>query len=387
MNRRHFLQVAALAGLGSMARAEDNSPPRGVLIGATGRGDYGHSDELALPDAGIQLVAIADADPAGLAKMADRLLIGSRYTDYREMLAKEQPQYAVVATRQADQHRDMMLAALRAGAHVYSEKPFTTCPAESDEVLAEAEKRGLRIAVAHQMRLHPGVLWVKRAIEEKQFGELLEIHAMGKQDTGAGGEDMMVLGTHLFDVMRLFAGDVQWCTARVRWQGRDITRADARVPKDNVGAVAGDDVHAQFALASGTFGTFTSQLGRQPQSPPYGLELIFAKGAVRVVAGIDLNVFVSEGPAAWKAGAESRAWKIPAESVAPAMPAGTTSARVANARVVQDWLAAVREKREPVCSGRHAAMAVEMVAGVYRAALEQKRVGFPLTERGHPLLG
>jgi predicted dehydrogenase len=121
MNRRHFLQATALTALGSIAHAEDNSPPRGVLIGATGRGDYGHSDELALPDAGIQLVAIADADAKGLATMADRLRIGSRYADYREMLSKERPQYCVVATRHADQHRDMMLAALRAGAHVYSE--------------------------------------------------------------------------------------------------------------------------------------------------------------------------------------------------------------------------------------------------------------------------
>lgn len=385
MNRRHFLQTAAVASLGAIARADDNSPPRGVLIGATGRGDYGHSDELVLPDAGIQIVAIADANPAGLAKMADRLRIGSRYTDCREMLAKEQPQYAVIATRQADQHRDMILAALRAGAHVYSEKPFTTCPAESDEVLAEAEKRGLRIAVAHQMRLHPGVLWIKRATDQKQLGDLLEIHAFGKQDTRAGGEDMMVLGTHLFDVMRIFAGDVQWCTARVRFQGRDITRADARVPKDNVGPVAGDDVHAQFSFTGGAFGTFTSQLGRQPQSPPFGLELIFTKGAVRLVAGIEVNVYVSDRPAAWKAGSDGRVWQVPPQSVSPPIPAGTTSTRVANARVVQDWLAAAREKREPVCSGLNAAKAIEMVAGVYRAALEQKRMSFPLQERGHPL--
>jgi predicted dehydrogenase len=59
--------------------------------------------------------------------------------------------------------------------------------------------------------------------------------------------------------------------------------------------------------------------------------------------------------------------------------------RQANGRIVQDWLAAIREKREPVCSGQHAARAVEMVMAVYQAALEGKRVPFPLAQRSHAL--
>lgn len=52
---------------------------------------------------------------------------------------------------------------------------------------------------------------------------------------------------------------------------------------------------------------------------------------------------------------------------------------------VGDWLDAIEKRREPECSGRNAALAVEMVMGVYRAALGGGRVTFPLAQRGHPL--
>src|SRR5687767_12735634 len=163
-----------------------------------------------------------------------------------------------MAMRHADQHHQIALAALRAGAHIYSEKPFITSPAEADELLALAEKRGLKMAVAHTMRMTPEAVRLKQAIAEGLLGDLVELRAFGKQDARAGGEDMMVLGSHLFDLMRLLAGDPLWCSARVLSQGRDITREDGRIVKDNVGPVAGDQVFAQFGFPNGINATFTS---------------------------------------------------------------------------------------------------------------------------------
>src|SRR5256885_11742806 len=128
------------------------------------------------------------------------------------MLEKERPNLVSIAMRQSDQHHAIALGALRTGAHVYCEKPFVTAPLESDELLAEAHKRGLKIAVAHTMRMMPVIVRLKQAIAEGLLGELVELRAYGKQDSSAGGEDMMVLGSHLFDLMRLFLGDPLWCT-------------------------------------------------------------------------------------------------------------------------------------------------------------------------------
>ncbi len=50
-----------------------------------------------------------------------------------------------------------------------------------------------------------------------------------------------------------------------------------------------------------------------------------------------------------------------------------------------DWLDATQQDREPECSGHNAAWAVEMVMGVYHAALQGTRIPFPLSSRSHPL--
>lgn len=58
---------------------------------------------------------------------------------------------------------------------------------------------------------------------------------------------------------------------------------------------------------------------------------------------------------------------------------------IANRRVVDDWLEAIRVGREPECSARNAAWAVEMVMAVYWSSLGRREVRFPLPDRAHPL--
>src|SRR5437899_12449649 len=102
------------------------------------------------------------------------------------MLEREKPQLVSVAPRWTDQHHAMALAALAAGAHVYLEKPITRTLAEADELLAVADRAGLKIAVAHQMRLAPSILFLQASLEGGLIGDLLEIRAHGKQDQRAG---------------------------------------------------------------------------------------------------------------------------------------------------------------------------------------------------------
>jgi hypothetical protein len=66
-------------------------------------------------------------------------------------------------------------------------------------------------------------------------------------------------------------------------------------------------------------------------------------------------------------------------------PALTKAPPEHNHGPVGDWLDAIAHQREPECSGRNGAWAVEMAMGVYQATLTGRRVSFPLAERGHPL--
>src|SRR5262249_34142994 len=139
------------------------------------------------------------------------------------------------------------------------EKPFTQTLVEADQLLALATRSGLKIAVAHQMRLAPNMLALKLALEAGVVGGLLGIRAHGKQDHRAGGEDLIVLGVHLFDLMRFFAGDPSWCVARVLQHGHEISLEDAHAATEGIGPVAGNEIEAGFSFPKGVYGTFTSR--------------------------------------------------------------------------------------------------------------------------------
>ncbi len=383
-SRRTFIArtTTAAAAIASCGFAAGDSPASGDLkaavIGHTGRGDYGHGLENIFANRkGVAVIAVADPEEAGRKRVAAKIGAPQSYADYREMLKRERPQLVSVAMRHADLHHDIILECLRAGAHVYSEKPFVTAPNEADELLAVAEKSRLKTAVAHTMHMMPIMLRLRQAVREGLIGDLVQMRAHGKQDSRAGGEDMMVLGSHLFDLMRMFAGDPVSCSARVLQNSREITRDDRRLVKDNVGYVAGNEVFAQFAFASGVQATFTSTSKLRETLGHWGIELLGSKGAARINCDISPNVFIRRS-AEWTAKGKSDAWE-------PFDAALVQTPPEHNLGPVGDWLEAIAKNREPECSGRNGAWAVEMVCAVYASALKKAQVSFPLTPRTHPL--
>jgi len=373
------------AWLGAQPASASRAKRRAAIIGHTGHGDYGHSLDVAFSGLeGVEVVAVADADDAGRAKAAQRIQAPRQYADYRQMLDKERPQLVCLAPRWSNQRREMALAALRAGAHLFTEKPFTATLAEADEILATADRAGLKIAVAHQMRLAPSIVRLKQALDEGLLGELVQLRAWGKQDTRAGGEDMLVLGSHLFDLLRYLAGDALWCSARVLHDGRDITRADARVVKEQIGPVAGNEIHAQFAFAGGVNAAFTSSARLRDTLGPWGIELLGSKGAARILAEVYPTIYVLKS-AKWDASGRKDEWTRWEGDPGAKLSAEERGFGPANRRVVEDWLAAIEQNRQPVCSGRAAMKSIEMIMAVYQAALSRARVTLPLKERRHPL--
>jgi predicted dehydrogenase len=186
--------------------------------------------------------------------------------------------------------------------------------------------------------------------------------------------------------MRSLFGDPAWCTARVLHQGREFQRSDARMVKEQIGPIGGDEVEAQFAFSNGLFATFTSRAKLRETLARWGLELVGSKGSVRILMDVFPALYVLQ-PSAWTPEGKTDSWVRWQEDLGLKLSAEAKSFGPANRRVVDDWLAAIRDRREPICSGRAGMKALEMVMAVYQAALSGDRVAFPLTDRRHPLAG
>ena len=382
LRRRQFLRTIAAAWpwVAAPLAVQAQAARRTVaILGDSQRGGFGHDLDtvfMGRPDLGD--VVVADPDPAGRARAAKRAGAVRSHADWRTLIEKERPWLACIAMRHATPHFELARAALEAGAHLYVEKPFVTSPAEADVLLALAQARGLRMAVAHSMRMAPAIRRLLKVIhEEGRLGELRSLRAHGKQDARAGGEDLMVLGAHLMDLMRLFAGDPQWVHASVLHEGRPITHADRRRVKDDVGWVAGDHVHATLGFGGGVHGTFVSDAPSRDTLGPWGLGWIGTLGSARILADLVPRVLVREHPRGRPAN--------PADPWQPLDGVESSEASQHNVPVVADWLEAIRQGREPECSGHNGAWAVEMAIGCQAAALAQTRLPFPLASRRHPL--
>jgi predicted dehydrogenase len=295
------------------------------------------------------------------------------------MLERERPEMVCIAMRHADQHAAVALKCLEAGAHLYMEKPFVCSSLEADQVLALAQRLNRKVAVAHTMRMAPVTLRLREAIKNGLIGDVRELRAFGKQDNRAGGEDMMVLGTHLFDLMRALVGNPESCTARLLQQGRPVQVSDRRRVKDNVGWVAGDQIFAQFSFANGVNATFTSDGALREIQAHWGIEVYGSKGVVRFNGDIAPSVHVRTA-SPWSTSGRVEEWKAFEPELA-------NQPFEHNQRPVTDWLEAIERNREPECSAANGAAAVEMAMAVYQAALKKTRVEFPLIQRAHPLEG
>lgn len=377
MDRRLFLQIAAASQLAAQpARAY-----KAAIIGHTGRGNYGHGWDVAFrafPT--VTVVAVADPDDAGRQKAKARSGALRDYRDYREMLDRERPDLVAIGPRWTDQRVAMVTAVAEHGAHIMLEKPFAQNLQDADRMVAAAEKHRVKVQVAHTARRDPVTLGVQKLLRDGAIGQLLELRARGKEDRRAGGEDLIVLGVHCFDLMRCFAGDPRWVSAHISDKGEEAGRGSAREGTEPVGKLAGDNIAAMFGFPDGIHGYFASQKNDVIAGPRYGVTLYGSRGAIAVqllgVPSKPAQILRSSG---WGMDGGNAAWQ-PVE-----VPPYPMDHDYVNSLMVADLLEAIEKDREPACGARDGRWTIEMVMGVYRSHLNGARVELPLSERSHPL--
>ncbi len=157
---------------------------------------------------GFQLVAAANRGQETLAAFGERRGVKALYPDFRQMLRQEQPDVVSVCT-QSPEKAEITIAAAEAGVKaIIVEKALATSMAEADAMLAACERNGVLLAVNHPNRFSPLVRKSKELIAAGALGELtsVTIHA---------GGGMLHIGTHMFDLMRYWAGNAVELYAQV----------------------------------------------------------------------------------------------------------------------------------------------------------------------------
>ncbi len=389
--RRQFLAsgAALLATTSALGAGEQPaSKYRVAVIGHTGRGNYGHGLDRVwqeLPE--TELVAVADADPKGLASAVSRMGGVKGFADYRKMLVEIKPDLVAVAPRWLDQHCDMVVASAEAGARgIYMEKPMCRNLAEADEMVAACEKHGTKLGIAFQTRYSQKLPVVEKLLADGRLGDVLEIRARGKEDRRGGGEDLWVLGTHMFNLTNHFAGQPQWCSASVYQDGHPVTAADVHEGPEGIGPLAGDSVHAMYRMENGVTAYFDSTRNGGGSPTRFGLQIFGSKGILQMFNTGHIPDVYFLPDSSWSPGRSGAEW-IPVTSAGVGEPEPLPNAGLhgGNILAVRDLIASIEKDRQPLTSIYAARTATEMIVAVFESHRQGKRVEFPLVNRENPL--
>src|SRR5262245_19569382 len=180
-SRRRFLQAAAATGMtgltaARLAAAEKKQPPSERLnVAVIGTYNRAHGNLQDVAAAGANVVALCDVDE-NLAVQARREFPRASFDiDFRRVVDRKDVDAVVVATPDHT-HAIITLAAIRAGKHVYCEKPLTHTVYEARQV-AEAAARHKRVT---QMgtQIHAGSNYrrVVELIRSGAIGTVREVH-------------------------------------------------------------------------------------------------------------------------------------------------------------------------------------------------------------------
>ena len=380
MRRRQFLAASAAVAL------QGASTPRyrvGV-IGDSRRGGFGHGIGDVWPVfPQTEVVAVADPDPDGRERARERTGAQKAFADYRELLASVKPDIVSICPRHTDQRAEMVTAAAQAGCHMYLEKPFAGTLEDADRMIEAIGKTGVKVQIAHQMRRSPYTLKALELVEDGEIGEIHEVRGRGKEDHRAGGEDMVVLGSHIFDMTRAFLGNPLWVLAEVTSGGKPLSFDHLREPTEPVGPVAGRQVSAMFSFGEGRHAYFGTKQSSQTHPWRFGTHIYGAKGRIFLpneIYGKGSEAYILRSPAWVPRG--GREWEL----IEPEHRSfGEERHLTANALMVEELLAAIENGSEPSCNGEAGRWTVEMTQGVYASQLSRSVVEFPLQDRVHPL--
>lgn len=158
----------------------------------------------------VRLVAASDTDSEALSRAGQRWGISRLYTDYRQMLEREDLDLVSVCTPTVT-HGQVLRDLLRSvrGYGILMEKPVAATPEEARQFLRWSADSSAVVAVNYGRRFCPVYQQAAQEIREGRLGRIQFVHAVYTNG-------LYNNGTHLLDLLRWMVGDPQALTPMER---------------------------------------------------------------------------------------------------------------------------------------------------------------------------
>jgi len=195
-----------------------------IDIGVVGCGYWGPNlIRNFLSDKGYRNVVGCDLDGAKLEKARERFPAIRVTTRFEDLIGEDGTDAVAIATP-VNTHYQLAREALRAGKHVFVEKPFTASAAEAEELIELAGDRGLTLMVGHTFEYSPPVIKIGELISSGRLGEIYFVSS-SRVNLGLHRKDVSViwdLASHDFSIL------FSWLKAapsRITAIGRDYVQS------------------------------------------------------------------------------------------------------------------------------------------------------------------
>ncbi len=232
----------------------------------------------------VRPVGCADLNTEAARAAAERWNIPKVYTS-DEMMSDPEVDIVLILTNPAS-HYSLTMQALKAGKHVYCEKPLATSLEQANEIVKFAEKQGLFVGAAPDTFLSPEFQTVRKLIDEGAIGKVINVTAnyvgpgadLWHPNAGflykQGGGPALDMGPYFLTTLVSLLGplDSLFCYANRGWDVRNIHGKDVDV-----------DVMTNYCavlkFANGTIGNINLTYDEWKSDLP-GMELYGTDGVI-----------------------------------------------------------------------------------------------------------
>jgi predicted dehydrogenase len=351
-----------------------------MQVGIVGAGTIFASHANAYKAIGVPIGAVIDVDRGRAEKAAAAFGVPRVHADWAELLKSDEVQIIDVCTP-PQFHREVVLAALRAGKHVVCEKPLTPTLGEMDEIIQAADGARGKLTVVHQQRFQPPYQRLKWLVDHGHLGKLClarqirydapipELVARGVWGDWrlAGGGVVMTKAIHQLDLLLWMMGDARRVQATMGTHLHPIESEDHAL------------INIEFA--GGALGSLV--VSGHPYAFREEMDLIGDRGmasltTVRLKDRAAQQRLDAEMDALWpQPGRFQRKWQALTRRLGVAKPV-EQDWTVFHKHFLRGFVEAIRGRGEVPVTAREARKAIELCTAIYTAALTGETVELPL---------